>query len=315
MVNKISNAQKEGQISELEIALFEYGNSTLSAETGYIRLVQPLSKDLDGLSEKLFSLKTNGGDEYCGWAIQTAQELLSWSNEPGNLKIIVIAGNEPFDQGRIDFRVSCGNALQHDIIINTIHCGDYQTGVTTHWKDGANLGNGKYLHIDTDQKVVHINTPYDTRMMQLNDRLNKTYIGYGHSGLEKKRRQIAQDENAAAYGEANTVQRAAAKAKSSYNNDDWDIVDASKKDKSFVKNIPQEALPEELKGKNPEELEKEIERFQKERDTIRTEMVELEKQMQAYIVEEQKKQVNTQTLDNVLIETVVSQAKAKGFTL
>lgn len=47
-----SGPKADKQETTLEIALFEYGNSNLNAETGYIRLVQPLGADLDGLSEK-----------------------------------------------------------------------------------------------------------------------------------------------------------------------------------------------------------------------------------------------------------------------
>ncbi len=313
MVNKLSGAKKNDQNIELEIALFEYGNNGINAETGYIRLVQTLGSDLDGLSEKLFELRTNGGDEYCGWAIQSAQELLPWSNDPNHLKIIVIAGNEPFDQGKVNFRRSCASALQAGIVINTIHCGDYQTGVNTHWKEGATIGNGKYLNINTDQKVVHIATPYDDRIIILNERMNKTYLGYGSLGESKKERQVAQDRNAAEYGAANAVQRAAAKSKDSYSNSDWDVVDAAKNDKSFSSKVKQDELPAELRGKSAPELDKEIARLSAERDAIRSELAGLEKQMQAFVAEEMKKQSATQTLDNVLIEAVVEQAKGKGF--
>ena len=313
MVNKLSGAKKNDQNIELEIALFEYGNNGINAETGYIRLVQTLGSDLDGLSEKLFELRTNGGEEYCGWAIQSAQELLPWSTDPNHLKIIVIAGNEPFDQGKVNFRRSCASALQAGIVINTIHCGDYQTGVNTHWKEGATIGNGQYLNIDTDQKVVHIATPYDDKIIILNERMNKTYLGYGSLGESKKERQVAQDRNAAEYGAANAVQRAAAKSKDTYSNSDWDVVDAAKNDKSFSSKVKQDELPAELRGKSAPELDKEIARLSTERDAIRSELAGLEKQMQAFVAEEMKKQSATQTLDNVLIEAVVEQAKGKGF--
>lgn len=313
MVNKLSAAQKNQQVAELEIALFEYGNDGLNSETGYIRLVQSLGTDLDGLSEKLFELRTNGGSEYCGWVIQSAHELLPWSKDPEYLKIIVIAGNEPFDQGRINFRESCASALGDDIIINTIYCGDYESGVATFWKEGASIGRGKYLNIDTDQKVVHIATPYDSTIMELNGRLNKTYLGYGSLGTSKKERQMQQDLNAAEYGTANAVQRAAAKTKASYSNADWDVVDAAKDDADFVKKVKQEELPEALRGKSEAELKKAIAQLSAERDAVSAALADLEKQMEAYITEERKKMSETQTLDNVLIEAVVEQAKAKGF--
>lgn len=56
-------------------------------------------------------------------------------------------------------------------------------------------------------------------------------------------------------------------------------------------------------------------RLNTEREVVRRELVELEKQMQAFIAEESKKQSDTQTLDHTLIETVAVQAKALGFDL
>jgi len=313
MVNALAAAKKNDEVVELEIALFEYGNAGLDGKTGYVRLVQPLGTDLDGLSEKLFELRTNGGDEYCGRVIQSAQELLPWSTDQSHLKIIVIAGNEPFDQGKVNFRRSCASAIQSGIVINTIYCGDYDTGVRTFWKEGATIGNGRYLNIDTGEKVVHIATPYDDKIMKLNERLNKTYLGYGAAGESKKERQMKQDENAALYGKANSVQRAAAKSKASYSNADWDIVDAAKDDKDFAKTVKKDELPVELRGKTEAELKAAIEQLSAERAAVREELKALEKEMQAFIAEEMKKQSATQTLDNVLIEAVVEQAKGKGF--
>jgi hypothetical protein len=314
MVNRLADAQRQNEGVELEIALYEYGNSGLDASNGHIRLVHPLSTDLDGLSEKLFNLKTNGGDEYCGWVIKTTLNELPWSTEANDLKIIVIAGNEPFDQGTVPYRSSCSTAAERGIIVNTIHCGDYETGVRTHWKMGADLGKGKYMIIDTDKKVVHINTPYDARILECNEKLNRTYIGYGREGASKKERQVAQDKNAQSYGSANMAKRAAAKSKAAYKNEDWDLVDAAEADEKFVENLDEAALPAELKGKSKAEISKEIERLKTERETVRLELANLEKLMAAYITEEMKKQDSSEeTLDNVLIQTVVDQAKMKGF--
>jgi hypothetical protein len=314
MVNRLADAQRQNEGVELEIALFEYGNSSLDADKGYIRLVHPLSTDLDGLSEKLFELKTNGGDEYCGWVIKTTLSDVPWSAEPNDLRIIVIAGNEPFTQGPVNFRSSCGTAADRGIIVNTIHCGDYATGVNTDWKTGADLGKGKYMIIDTDKKVVHINTPYDARIIECNERLNRTYIGYGHEGESKKERQVAQDRNAQSYGAANMAKRAAAKSKDAYKNEDWDLVDAAEADEKFVEKLEENALPADWKGKTKAQISQEIERLKAERDAVRRELAELEKQMAAYIAEETKKQGAAETtLDNVLIQTVVEQAQAKGF--
>jgi len=79
VINEFSVAKRNGQTPKLEVALFEYGNSGLSRESGYIRKLNHFTGELDLISEGLFSLQTNGGDEYCGMAVKTAVDSLQWS--------------------------------------------------------------------------------------------------------------------------------------------------------------------------------------------------------------------------------------------
>ena len=99
VVNELARAKRNGKTPALEVALFEYGNDGLSGSEGYIRLVSDLTTDLDKISEELFKLTTDGGSEYCGMVIDRAAEKLSWSRAKDVLKVIYIAGNEPFTQG------------------------------------------------------------------------------------------------------------------------------------------------------------------------------------------------------------------------
>jgi hypothetical protein len=314
MVNKLSNAKKDKEEIEMNIALFEYGNARLEGGEGFIRMVQSLGTDLDGVSEQLFKLKTNGGDEYCAWVIRSAVQNLQWSENPADMKVVIIAGNEPFDQGPVPFRKSCEEAVQKNIIINTIHCGEYTLGIKTHWKEGADIGKGKYMNINTDEKVIHVPTPWDDRVIELNQLLNKTYIGYGRSGEAKKERQMKEDENAASYSRSNAAQRGLSKSKGSYKNTDWDLVDAAENDTKFYEKVQEGDLPASLKGKSKEEIQKQVEALAKQRAEIQKELREIEKKMEVFVASERKKSATgSKTLDNVLIQTVVEQAQVQGF--
>ncbi len=99
MVNRLAAAKKNDEATDIEIALFEYGNDNLEMGEGYVRMVNSLTSDMDAISEKLFALKTKGGSEYCGWVIGDAVANLKWSDDNDDMKLIIIAGNEPFDQG------------------------------------------------------------------------------------------------------------------------------------------------------------------------------------------------------------------------
>ena len=65
---------------------YEYGNDNLSPQEGFVRLVVSFTDDLDLVSEKLFGLKTRGGQEYCGQVIRDATHQLTWSKSAASTR-------------------------------------------------------------------------------------------------------------------------------------------------------------------------------------------------------------------------------------
>jgi hypothetical protein len=313
IVNEMALAQYDGQAPLLEIALYEYGNDGLSAAEGHIRLVSQFTTDLDKISEDLFALKTNGGSEYCGQVINVALKQLLWSQSNKDLKLIFIAGNEPFTQGSIDYKESCKSAISKGIIVNTIFCGTAQEGINTFWKDGADLADGKYMNIDQDVKEVYISSPYDDDIVKLNNKLNTTYVSYGSVGKKMKERQVVQDNNAAGASEEVQINRAVSKSQVNYSNEHWDLVDAYKKDDKKVDDLKEEELPDELKGKSKIERKKYIEDKQVERDKIQKEINELNDKRTKYVTEQNKNNAQDNTLNAVMIKTVRAQALQKNY--
>jgi hypothetical protein len=49
--------------------------------------------------------------------IQVAVEKLKWSGRQDDLKVIFIAGNEPFTQGPVDYHKSCKAAVSRGITV------------------------------------------------------------------------------------------------------------------------------------------------------------------------------------------------------
>ncbi|MFT4832492.1 MAG: hypothetical protein ACI815_002148 [Psychroserpens sp.] len=298
---------------QLQIAIYEYGNDNLSSYEGYIRQVIGFSSDLDEISEKLFSLTTNGGEEYCGQVIQTSLNQLEWGKNEDDLKLIFIAGNEPFSQGRLNYWDAATNAKEKDIVVNTIFCGNYEQGISTKWKHGALLTGGEYMAIDHNRKVVHIVTPYDDVIIQLNARLNKTYISYGAKGAAKMALQSRQDQNAEALEEVVMVKRAVSKSSRLYNNSEWDLVDASKSDDFDVSKVQKEQLPQELKNKSDKEITHFIDSKKKERGKIQKEIQELNMKREAYLAKNQKG-TSEGELENALLTAIRKQALKKNYT-
>src|SRR5882762_4697021 len=254
IVNELAGARcGDGTRPKIRIALYEYGNDGLPSSEGYIRQVSPLTDDLDLISERLFSLKTYGGNEFCGQVIKASLNQLAWSDARADLKMIFIAGNEPFTQGEVPYRVACSLARDKDVIVNTIFCGDFNEGVGTSWKSGADLTGGTYMSIQQNRKTVYIPTPYDERIEAMNERLNDTYLYYGKSGASKKEMQSVQDKNAESYGRSNKVDRAISKSSHAYRNSTWDLVDATKENEKAIVQTRDEDLPKEMKGMSVEQ--------------------------------------------------------------
>ena len=315
IVNEFINAKQNGKRPELEVALFEYGKDKLPASTGYIRLIAPLTNDLDKISEELFKLQTSGGDEYCGWVIKDAVERLAWSKSPEAFKAIFIAGNEPFTQGPVDYARSCKAAIEKGIIVNTIHCGADGEGILTKWQDGALLAEGKYMVIDHNQAVVHFEAPQDKEIARLGVELNKTYVAFGAAGAANAARQVAQDANSASLSsQGSSVQRALAKSSAFYCNGSWDLVDACKGTNFNLSALKTEELPVEMQKMTKTERKAYVETKTKERDKIQEQINRLNAERTKFVAEKTKELNATNTLDSVVLSTVREQATRRNYS-
>lgn len=317
IVNEFASAKRDGQRPELHVALFEYGNDGLPAQEGYIRLVLPLTDNLDRVSEELFKLTTNGGSEFCGQVIDVAARTLAWSESKRDLKCIFIAGNEPFTQGPVDFRDACHTAANKGITVNTIHCGDHNEGIATMWAEGAKLADGAYTSINQNEVVPVIPAPQDNELARLSTELNKTYLAYGAEDERKEAadRQAAQDANAATAGGGVAAARAQTKASGLYTNAAWDLCDACRLGKIKLEDLREDQLPEALRAMSLAERKAYIDKTIRQRQEIQKKVQELSAARDTYIAEQQRNLAAqpAETLDARIIDTVRQQAEQKAF--
>ncbi len=320
IVQQFAKAKRDGKTPHLRVSLFEYGNTGLPASEGYIRQVVPLADDLDALSEALFALTTNGGDEYCGQVIDEALKRLDWSREPNTYKAIFIAGNEPFTQGSVDYRDVCRKAIQSGVIVNTIHCGDRNTGISGKWKDGADLAEGKFFNIDQDKTIVHIDCPQDEIIIKLNARLNKTYLWYGPREARQGygQRQAAQDAYAASEGVSTATSRAAAKATPVYNNAARDLVDRMAQDAKVLGQLEVDQLPEEMQNMNEQQRKDHVAKLAAERQELQAQIAKLTKERAEYAAQKQREMGTggqQATLGDAMVAAITEQLSASGFSV
>ena len=313
MVNVMGKAKCNGETPQIEIALYEYGRDNNDLKKGYVKQITPFTSDLDNLSQKLFELNTNGGQEYCGYVIHTSLNELKWDTTSSNYKVIFISGNEDFLQGNISYTLACTEAKNKGVIVNTIYCGDRLQGIKEHWNLLGECGNGSFTNINSDAKPEDIPTPYDSTLITLNNKLNATYIYYGAAGKGKKELQGSMDVANLTVNSYAGVNRAVAKASpGTYKNSTWDLVDAKEDDKKILDKVDFKTLPDSLQKKSKAELEVMVNQKSKERAGIQKEMQDVNTKREVYIAAEKIKKAkagnNSQTLESEVEKIIREQA-------
>lgn len=318
VVNEFASAKQNGVTPILEIALFEYGNSGNSSESGYVRKLSGFTRELDAVSQGLFSLTTNGGDEYCGYAIDRAIHSLQWSQSATDIKTIFIAGNESFAQGPVRYQDAIGLARQYGISINTIHAGSHNEGISHGWQAGAKLAGGDYLSIDADRQVVHVEAPQDTRINELNTKLNQTYVPYGSQGAGKAQRQLEQDQMSSDISVGLLAKRAQSKASAFYGNADWDLVDALKDGyvaEEQIVEMEDAELPEPMQGLSAQQKLDYLQQKQVKRESIQLEILELSESRASYVADKKPKlAAAAPSVSDALTGAIRKQAEQKNFS-
>lgn len=313
MVSIMGKAQCDGKTPDIEIALYEYGRPENNMKSGFIKQISGFTSDLDMLSQKLFNLTTNGGDEYCGRVIFASLDELTWDTSSASYKVIFIAGNEDFLQGDVQFTKSCAAAKKKGVIINTIYCGDRMQGIKEHWNLGSECGSGSYTNINQDARIEDIPTPYDSLILSCNKQLNETYISYGYAGATAYATQGKVDKLNDEMSKSVAIKRVTVKGKKElYKNAHWDAVDAAENDHKFMEKLDTRTLPDSLQNKNKEELKKIITEKKNKRTAIQKEIGKLSAQRESYIAAEKIKKVsNSQaaTLETEIEKIIKQQAR------
>lgn len=271
MVHEIMYSDN-GEQPILEIALYEYGSSSLSRRDDFIALHVPFTTDLDWIADELFTLRTSGRAEYHGAAVARAADELNWSNDPRDLKLIFIAGNEDFDQGPVDFRQAMAIAASRDINVNTIFCGDYTRGQRLGWEEGAYFGGGDYMAIGNYQRDRNNDPRFQSQLMSLNRSYNATYIPYGAYGATRYQRLNRVDNYAYGYGQTVIINRTLVKVSPGYSCADWDLVDAYRYGLIDLRTIRTSDLPPNMRRMSFSQRQAYLVRMQNDRDRLRGEI-------------------------------------------
>jgi hypothetical protein len=300
LVNEFATARQHGQHIRLELALYEYGETP--------RKLSNFTTNLDAVSEQLFGMGIRGGDEYCGQVIANATQQLEWSGNPDDVKLIYIAGNEPFTQGPVNPAGAIEAAKKKGITVNVINA-DGSPDPT--WRQGAALAGTPFMTINHNAAVAQVVAPQDAELVKLGAQLNTTYIGYGAQGGEGQARQAQMDEAAKKAAPAAAAERVVSKSSVNYSNAGWDLVDATKDGKK----VEEKELPPEMQKMKEAERTAFVAKKAKERAEIQAKITELSASRKKFITAKEQAEANAPvTLDKAMIESVHTAGAAKALT-
>jgi hypothetical protein len=314
LVNDLKNLKDGGRGTSIEFALYEYGMNDRKSEN-HIHLIVPFTTNSDLLAQTVSKATISGGYEFCGAVIAKSLSELEWSSNANDLKMIYVIGNEFFNQGNKDLYVkACEAAVRNDITVNTIYCGDKETGIKELWSHAATIGHGEYLCFSGSvKKFTPSISPYDEKLLSLNTALNKTYFGLGVKGENKKFYQLIEDQTALSNSTAALVERTIEKAKAG-NNNSWDLIDAKKMGLIDFKVILDEDLPKEFQGKTPHQKDQYLENKGIEREAIQLEILKLASDRTSYFASEKLKFENSiMDMKNIINQSVTAKASTMGF--
>lgn len=282
VVNELNRAQPQ---PDLRVAILSYGSPNYGKASGFVRVDQPFTRDLDAVNATLFSFRTGGGSEYVARTITTAVDKLQWSQQTNSVRIMFVAGNEAATQDPfISIEQAMAKANRNRVVVNTVYCGpDNDHGIPAGWQHVAQLGQGMYASIDQNiAAVAEVEAPQDNQLRALNDKLNRTYVPFGQRGKARQDAQHAEDDNAAKLSGSAAASRTVTKAGRLYRSATWDLVDAVKSGLSLGK-VAREALPSEMRQMNEVEQTTYVARKSDERKAIQSEISKLAQDREKFL--------------------------------
>ena len=281
-----------------------------------------LTADIQDLYARLLELKARGGGDWAesvNEALHDAVTKLSWSQDPGAVRIMFLVGDAPphMDYAQdMKYPQVLALARQRDIVVNAVQAGEARDTMRV-WREVAQMGHGVYIQIPQDGgKVVVIETPYDIEIIDLQEKLNGTVIPYGprykRSSVEEKTRQVAaapapMASDMASYLNKRARTASAAEAITGGGDLVADVV-AGRQQLSAVKD---DELPETLRAMKHEERQQAISKQMSSRKALNDRMTALVKQRDAFVADQKRKQPvrSGDSFDRAVEQTLRAQIK------
>ena len=313
-----SNMASAQPAPEIRIGLIGYRDRG----DDYVTKVVDLSSDLDSVYAALMDFQANGGGdgpESVNQALREAIENIHWSQDGQVYKTVFLVGDAPPHNYSDEMQMPqiLQNAGQRGIVVNTVQCGQWQETRQT-WQQIASLGKGEYFQVDQAGSAVAIATPYDKKMAELSEELDKTRLYYGSDAekAEKRQKQQATDKLHAGASLTSRARRAAFNASTSGKKNligENELVDDVVSGRVNLDEINPKALPEPMQAMTRERQASLVEEKAKERNSLQKQIAELASQRDVYLKEKVAETGGAESsLDHKIQNAVREQAAKRG---
>jgi hypothetical protein len=265
-----------------------------------------------------------GGDgpEDVRQALADGVARVGWSkSSASNAQIVFLVGDAPPHDDYLqepDTLATTAQAVRAGMIVNTIQCGAADDTRQV-WQQIARRGEGQFFAIAQDGGVQSIASPYDAQLSELGNRLGSTYLAYGGGAgvtgerfrSEAQARQVKTESVVA--GAAPVAAQADRAVNKALNKDAYvgDLLQSIENGSVKLDEVKTEDLPNDLQKLPAADRKKEVEHRLAERQQIRDQIVSLNKQRDAYIAAERKKQSGGQTGFDAAVASALKEQLAR----
>lgn len=293
----------------------------------YVTTRTALTDDIDAVYADLMAYTADGGGdgpESVNQALHEAVHEFAWTprDSVGDvLRVVYLVGDAPphmdYEQDS-PYAASCAGAAARGIIVNAIQCGsDAET--TRVWQEVARLGEGEYFAIEQSGGVQAIVTPFDAELAETSAQLTATIVPFGEAS-----RQVAAEayrERSGELAEASSAPAAADRAvymlgaEKSVFGGGRDLVQAIDDGSVDLDALPEEHLPQAMRGMSPEQRRALIDGQRALRVHAQARIGALSAQRAQFLAEAQAAAPEAAGFDAKVIESLRRQVSAAGMTI
>lgn len=273
---------------EVRIGLVSYRDR---AGDEYVTRTFDLTDDIDAVFGNLQSFQADGGGddlESVNQALHEAVTRMSWSKDPGVLKVVFLVGDYgphmdyPDD---VKYPDTCREAAARNIVVNTVQCGDVAE-TTPVWQRIARLAEGTYVALAQDGNMQAVATPFDEEIAEVSGKIGDTVVAWGRMERQAEVREKAAKAEAAPASVAadRAVYNLASGGKAVQGSGDL-VADLESGSVDLAK-IAKDELPPEMQRLSLAEQRAYLEARRSERDALNARLEALAKQRAAWLAQE-----------------------------